>query len=327
MIDETGRHERPQDRRERLPSCHGGTAGPGGSTSSSTTTCSTSRRRSRACLTALKQRVWWKGATIERRIRNAQGDMATVSGSMDAALVEGADLLITFSTPTLQAALRRTKTVPIVFTYLASAVAAGAGKSDTDHLPNVTGVYMAGELRQDDRGRSGSLAVGQTPGDALRAGRSEQVFHRERMLEATKKAGYEIRRRSGQHGRGSSRCGRVADVGMTSTPSVQIPGNLTAAAFPSLAQAARRARHAGVRVSDEPDSAGRVVAVARDYHDSGVQSAQMAARVMRGEKPGNYSVPAGWRHQARGQPRPPPRPSASPFLPRSSNAPTERIGQ
>ena len=68
--------------------------------------------------------------------------MATVSGLIDAAVSEHADLIVTFSTPTLQAALQRARSVPIVFTYVVDAVAAGAGTSDTDHLPNVTGVYM-----------------------------------------------------------------------------------------------------------------------------------------------------------------------------------------
>ena len=42
-------------------------------------------------------------------VRNAQGDMATVSTLIDAALGERADLLVTFSTPTLQAALQRAR--------------------------------------------------------------------------------------------------------------------------------------------------------------------------------------------------------------------------
>ncbi len=50
-------------------------------------------------------------------IRNAQGDMGTVNSLIDAAITEGADLLITLSTPTLQAALQRARNLPIVFTY------------------------------------------------------------------------------------------------------------------------------------------------------------------------------------------------------------------
>ena len=52
--------------------------------------------------------------------------------------------IITFSTPTLQAAIQRSQGVPVVFNYVANAVWAGAGRSDTDHLPNVTGVYLPG---------------------------------------------------------------------------------------------------------------------------------------------------------------------------------------
>ena len=115
--------------------------------------------------------------------------MATVSGLVDAALGERADLLVTFSTPTLQAALRRAESVPIVFTYVASPIAAGAGKTDTDHLPNVTGVYMAADY--DDMMRDArEPAVGKALGTLFVPAEVNQVFNRERMLEATKKAGY-----------------------------------------------------------------------------------------------------------------------------------------
>jgi len=40
------------------------------------------------------------------------------------------------------------KTIPIVFTYIADAIVAGAGKSVTSHLPNVTGVYLIGAYEQ-----------------------------------------------------------------------------------------------------------------------------------------------------------------------------------
>jgi len=51
-------------------------------------------------------------------------------------------MLITFSTPTLQAALRRAQNVPVVYNYVASGLKAGAGKSNSDHAPNVTGVSL-----------------------------------------------------------------------------------------------------------------------------------------------------------------------------------------
>ena len=63
-------------------------------------------------LAGLREAGLVEGRDYVTTIRNAQGDMATVSSLIDAALVEGTDLLITFSTPTLQAALARARAVP-----------------------------------------------------------------------------------------------------------------------------------------------------------------------------------------------------------------------
>jgi ABC-type uncharacterized transport system substrate-binding protein len=65
----------------------------------------------------------------------------------------------------------------------------------------------------------------------------------------------------------------------------QIPGNLTASAFPAIAQAARRARLPSFVFQTSQIQAGAVAAVARDYHDGGRDAALIAARIMRGENP------------------------------------------
>src|SRR5262245_55990859 len=72
---------------------------------------------------------------------NASGDMPTMLGLIDKALQDRADMLVTFSTPTLQAAMNKTKRVPVVFTFVADPVAAGAGRNYVDHRANITGVY------------------------------------------------------------------------------------------------------------------------------------------------------------------------------------------
>ncbi|HSN23843.1 MAG TPA: ABC transporter substrate binding protein, partial [Methylomicrobium sp.] len=72
---------------------------------------------------------------------SAQGDMSVLSGLADAAGSDGTELLMTLSTPTLQTVMHKVKKLPIVFTFVANPFIAGAGKDDTHHLPNVTGVY------------------------------------------------------------------------------------------------------------------------------------------------------------------------------------------
>jgi ABC-type uncharacterized transport system substrate-binding protein len=65
----------------------------------------------------------------------------------------------------------------------------------------------------------------------------------------------------------------------------QLPGNLTAQAFPSIAQAAKRARLPIFAFQSSQIFAGAIAGVTRDYYDSGREAAHMAARVMRGESP------------------------------------------
>ncbi len=50
------------------------------------------------------------------------------------------DAILVTSTPSITAALAATKKHPLVFTYSYTPLEAGAGKSFTDHLPNITGV-------------------------------------------------------------------------------------------------------------------------------------------------------------------------------------------
>src|SRR5262249_54401620 len=82
------------------------------------------------------------GRDLEVRVRNAQGDMATLSTMIDAAVSDRSDLLLVCTTPALQAALRRAGNRNVVFSLVANPVIAGAGKSDQDHAPNVTGAYI-----------------------------------------------------------------------------------------------------------------------------------------------------------------------------------------
>lgn len=223
------------------------------------------------------------GRDFEYTVRNAQGDMATVTGLIDAALTEGADMLVTFSSPTLQAAIQRTKTVPIVYTYVANALVLGAGTSNTDHLPNVTGVYMMGAYgKMFDLVRE-SLPRAKVVGTVYVPAEVNMVTQRDVMMKAAGPAGFEIKSIA------ANSSAEVSDAAVALATSridaiVQIPGNLTVTAFPSIAQAAQRARMPVYVFQSAQLRGGGVLAVSRDYHGSGMETGQLAARVIRGEK-------------------------------------------
>jgi ABC-type uncharacterized transport system substrate-binding protein len=235
-------------------------------------------------LTGLRESGLVEGRDYEVKIRNAQGDMGTVNSLIDAAVGDGADLLITLSTPTLQAALQRARALPIVFTYVSNAVIAGAGRSDEDHLPNVTGVYLGAAYEEFLAIVRESFPFVRTMGTLFVPSEVNSVFQKDVLVEAARKVGIEIVAVA------ASTSAEVPDAALSLCSRridalCQIPGNLTASAFPSIAQAARRARLPIFAFQSSQARAGAAVVLARDYGDGGRESGLLAARVMRGESP------------------------------------------
>lgn len=224
------------------------------------------------------------GRDFEVKILNAQGDMATVSALIDSAVTGGADLLITFSTPTLQAALRRAQNVPVVYNYVSSGLKAGAGKSNTDHAPNVTGVSL---LPANDEALS--LLRTHFPsihklGTLYCPAETNMVNAKIALDEAAKRTGFQVEYVPAETATDvpdASAALMSRDIDAV----LQIPGNLTASAFGSIGEAARRSHLPVFAFQKSQAVGGAMVVVARDYKDSGRHAAHLAARIMRGEDP------------------------------------------
>lgn len=243
----------------------------------------------RGVLEGLRESGLENGRDYEIKILNAQGDMATVSALIDAAVTGGADLLITFSTPTLQAALRRAQNVPVVYNYVASGLKAGAGRSNTDHAPNVTGVSL---LPANDE----VLAILRTHFPNIRKlgalycpAETNMVQYKAGLDESAKRAGFEVvyvpaETATDVPDAAAALMSRDIDAVL------QIPGNLTASAFGSISEAARRAHVPVFAFQKSQAIGGAMLVLARDYHDSGRHAAHLAARIIRGENPKNIPL-------------------------------------
>ena len=225
-----------------------------------------------------------EGRDYELSVLNAQGDMATLSSMVDAALSSGADLLLTLSTPTLQAALRRAREVPIVFTFVADAVAAGAGRSNEDHLPNVTGVpTVAAHKQMIDLVRE-CLPGARRIGMLFVPGEVNSVYNKEKLEEAAARQGLEL------VAVGVNTSADVPDATLALLAQgidalCQGGSNLTAATFASIARPAERAHVPVFGFLSGDIGNGAAVVLARDYHDGGREAGLLAARIMRGERP------------------------------------------
>jgi ABC-type uncharacterized transport system substrate-binding protein len=225
-----------------------------------------------------------EGRDYHVTVRNAQGDMATVNTLVDSAVTEGADLLITLSTPTLQAALKRSRGKPIVFTYLANAVAAGAGRSDEDHLPNVTGVYNTAAYEDMLVLIREALPNARVLGTLFVPAEVNMVYHREQLNQAARKFNMEVVAIA------ANTSSEVADAALALSSRridaiCQLPGNLTAAAFSTIVSAARKAKLPIFGFQSAQAKLGAAIVLGRDYFDAGREAGLLAARVMRGENP------------------------------------------
>ncbi len=77
---------------------------------------------------------------VEVIFKNANGDMSLLPSIMQDLLNDNVDMLVPIATPTAQAALASTQTVPIVFSAVSNPVEAGLVTSFEETTGNITGV-------------------------------------------------------------------------------------------------------------------------------------------------------------------------------------------
>ena len=224
------------------------------------------------------------GRDYELRVRNAQGDMATLSTMMDAAVSDRVDLLFTATTPALQAALRRVQNCPVVFSLVANPFIAGAGVNDTNHLPLVTGAYVDAPHELGLTALKRCLPKLKRIGTLYVPAEVNSVYYKDELVKAATRLGIEVETV------GDNTSSDVADAALSLCALrvdaiCQISDNLTGASFASIAKAANSSHIPLMGFASGQAESVAFLTVSRDFFDGGVESAKMAARVLRGESP------------------------------------------
>jgi len=227
------------------------------------------------------------GRDYELKLSSAQGDLATLPSLLDAAVDAKAKVIVTLQDATLQAAVQRVKSVPIVFHLLADPFAAGAGKSDSNHLPNITGVYSPGfgdpeQTRRVDLIRrivpkARRLGILFSPQEAL------SVSFKDRLTKAARQAGLQVvaspvNDLNGVGEATRSLCTQKVDA-------IELFGNVAHAGFASLIRVANECRIPVFSPSPFEVLKGAVASLFPEFNEGGVEAGKMIARVLRGESP------------------------------------------
>lgn len=226
-----------------------------------------------------------EGTDFSVRRLNAQGDMATLSSVMASVRSEAPDLLVAISTPCLQAALRQAgEDTTIIFTGVGDAVRAGAGKSETDHLPNVTGITTRSPFEGMARLIQQTLPHAKAVGTLFTPAEINSELYREWFEDALAEVGIAliavpVTASADTAQAAATLCQREIHA------IAQIVDNTTR---PGFGQIAAKASVNGLPVYVFDSSQmkdGATLCLARDYYDSGVEAAEKALRVLHGESP------------------------------------------
>jgi ABC-type uncharacterized transport system substrate-binding protein len=245
------------------------------------------------CITGLLEGLHQSGLVEGRdftlRQRSAQNDMATLSSLFDAAATDNTDLYLTFSTPTLQNAVRKVKTQPVVFTFVSDPMIAGAAQSYENHLPNLTGVSTLAPAGDMMRLIKTYFPQWKTLGTLYCPAEINSVQTLKMMQQKAEAVGLQIVAMP------ANSISELADAaralaGKNLDAIVQLPDNLSAAGFATISQAAN-SRHLPLFAFQSPlVDQGASLAVSMDYHQAGLDAAAKAARIMRGDNPANIPI-------------------------------------
>jgi ABC-type uncharacterized transport system substrate-binding protein len=227
------------------------------------------------------------GRDYELKISSAQGDLATLPNLIDAAIDAKARVIVTLQDATLEAAVHRAKSVPIVFNLLSDPFAAGAGTSDSNHLPNITGVYSPGfgdpeQARRVDLIRR-IVPKGRRIGILFSPEEKLSVTFKDRMTKAAQQAHLQVSvapvGNVGEVGDATrSLCGQKVDA-------IEFYGNVAHAGFASLIKVARECKVPVFSPAPFEVMQGAVASFFPDFQEGGVEAGKMIARVLKGESP------------------------------------------
>jgi putative ABC transport system substrate-binding protein len=231
-----------------------------------------------------------RGADASFNVHIAQGNMATNVQIISQIMGEKPDLVLAIATPGAQAAAQKIHDIPIVFTGVTDPVSAGLVKDlkNSDH-GNVTGMSDFSPMDKHVALIKEIVPSVKTIGVIYNAGEPNSVVLVDKLKEEAAKAGIavegaSIANSSGVYQAAKSLVGR-ADV-------VYIPTDNTAISALESAVKVCTQNKLPLIVGDVDSVArGAIAAVAVDYYKMGLQTGDMAYRILvEGVAPGDIPV-------------------------------------
>ncbi len=238
-----------------------------------------------AFLDEMKRLGYVEGKNATFLVENANGDLATVNAIVDKFLRDKVDILVPISTACTQAASRKVKDRPVVFATVANPFAIEVGKTDTDHLPNVTGVYGAVPMDKTmeivRKILPGPIKIGAI-WDPSQANSEVNVNSLKKALQNYPDVAFvggNVSHSSEVYQVAASLVQRGIDAFVLPTD------NIVYSAFDSVVKASRNRKVPIIFNDVDHPEGGALVVFGYTYETSGKQAANLVDRILKGEKP------------------------------------------
>ncbi|HDI3158104.1 ABC transporter substrate-binding protein [Vibrio cholerae] len=239
-------------------------------------------------LDGLKAKGYEEGKNLEFDYKTAQGNPAIAVQIARQFVGENPDVLVGIATPTAQALVSATKTIPIVFTAVTDPVGAKLVKQLEQPGKNVTGlsdlspVEQHVELIKEILPNVKSIGVVYNPGEANAVSLMELLKlsaakHGIKLVEATALKSADV---------------QSATQAITEKSDViyALIDNTVASAIEGMIVAANQAKTPVFGAATSYVERGAIASLGFDYYQIGVQTADYVAAILEGKEPGSLDV-------------------------------------
>lgn len=236
---------------------------------------------------ALKQAGFEAGKNLKWQYQSAQGNNGTAAQIARKFVGDRPDVIVAIATPSAQAVVAATKTVPVVYSAVTDPVAAQLVPSMNAAGGNITGVSDLLALDKQIDLIQQVVPAGKRVGMVYSPGEANSVVVVKEIKELLAKRGMTLVEAAAPRtidvaSAARSLVGKV-DVIYTNTD------NNVVSAYEALVKVGNDAKIPLVASDTDSVKRGAVAALGISYHDLGMQTGRIVVRILKGEAPGTIA--------------------------------------
>ncbi len=224
---------------------------------------------------------------LKWQFQTAQGNTAIAGQIARKFIGDKPDVIVAIATPSAQAVVAATKSVPVVYSAITDPVAAQLVSAMTPSGTNVTGVSDSLALEKQIELIKRVVPEAKRVGMVYNPGEANSVVVVQQLRDLLPKAGLSLV---------EATAARTVDVGAAARSLVgkvdviyTNTDNNVVSAYESLVKVGNDAKIPLIASDTDSVKRGAIAALGINYGDLGVQTGKMVVRILKGEKPGDIA--------------------------------------